>query len=143
MNTATIKRLERVEDLKELVATFSLAFESSYNTTDEYLSSMLQNKLCVILGAVVRTRVVGGLVAFEMMPIHGTKEFYVYDIAIHPDFQKQGLGRRLMDTLKQEARTRGIGTIFVEAESDDKNAVAFYQSIGGEEVLVNHFNFNV
>lgn len=143
MNNTMIKKLESIEDLKELVTVFSLAFESTYNTTDEYMSSMLQNSSCVILGAVVEGRIVGGLVAFAMAPIHGTKELYVYDIAVHPEFQKRGLGAQLMDALKQEARLRGVGTIFVEAESEDSGAVAFYRAIGGEEVAVNHFNFNV
>lgn len=143
MNNATIKKLENIEELKGLITVFSLAFDSPYHTTDDYLSSMLQNSSCVILGAVVETRVVGGLVAFAMTPIHGTKELYVYDIAVHPEFQKQGLGVRLMESLKQEARVRGVGTIFIEAESEDEGAVAFYRAIGGEEVAVNHFHFTV
>lgn len=137
----TIKKLENVEEIKELIAVFSLAFESSYDTSDEYLLSMLENSSCIILGAVVEGRIVGGLVAFEMTPIHGTKELYIYDIAVHPEFQKQGLGKKLMAAIKEEARIRGVGTIFVEAESEDEGAVAFYRALGGEEVVVNHFNF--
>ncbi len=138
-----IKKLENIAELKELATAFSLAFESPYNTTDEYLSSMIKNSSCVILGAVVEAHVVGGLVAFFMTPIHGTKELYVYDIAVSPLFQKKGLGKQLVEALKQEARARGVGTIFVEAESEDEGAVAFYRAIGGEEVAVNHFNFNI
>ncbi len=138
-----IKKLENIEELKELVATFSLAFESEYNTTDSYLSPMLENTSCIILGAVAEGRIVGGLVAFEMTPIHGTKELYIYDIAVHPEFQKRGLGKKLMEAIKEEARTQGVGAIFVEAESEDEGAVAFYRAIGGEEVAVNHFNFNL
>lgn len=142
-NHSTIKKLENLDELKELVAIFTLAFESEYNTSDSYLSSMLQNSACVIMGAVVETRIVGGLVAFAMTPIHGTMEMYIYDIAVHPEFQKRGLGAQLIEALKQEARGRGVETIFVEAESEDEGAVAFYRAIGGEEVAVNHFNFNV
>lgn len=142
-NHSTIKKLENLDELKELVAVFTLAFESEYNTSDSYLSSMLQNSTCVIMGAFVEARIVGGLVAFAMTPIHGTKEMYIYDIAVHPEFQKRGLGAQLMEALKQEARGRGVETIFVEAESEDEGAVAFYRAIGGKEVAVNHFNFNV
>lgn len=143
MNNFMIKKLDSMSELRELIEVFSQAFESDYKTTDEYLESMLQNSTCMILGAEVDTRLVGGLVAFEMTPIHGTKEFYIYDIAVHPEFQKQGLGKQLMEVLKQEAHVRGVGTIFVEVESEDIGAVAFYRAIGGEEVAVNHFNFNV
>lgn len=138
-----VKKIEKLNDLKELMNVFALAFESSYETKDEYLSSMIQNTSCVILGAVTEDRIVGGIVAFEITPIHGTKELYIYDIAVHPLFQKQGIGKKLMEATKEEARARGVGTIFVEAESEDEGAVAFYRAIGGEEVAVNHFNFNI
>ncbi|GIW59203.1 MAG: hypothetical protein KatS3mg087_0269 [Patescibacteria group bacterium] len=61
---------------------------------------MLKNTTCVILGAISDQQIVGGLVAFEMTPMHGTKEFCVYDIAVHPEFRKIGLGRQLMEELK-------------------------------------------
>lgn len=138
-----IKSLSEVSELRGLITVFVTAFESEYKVSDEYLSAMLHNSSCVILGALIDDRIVGGLVAFEMTPIHGTKEFYIYDIAVHPEFQKQGIGTRLMEALKQEARTRGVGTIFVEAESEDEGAVAFYRAIDGEEVAVNHFNFTL
>ena len=143
MSNVTIKKLTSTGELKELIAVFSRAFESSYDTKNEYLLSMLGNTACVILGAVVEDRIVGGLVAFEMMPIHGTKELYLYDIAVHPEFQKQGMGKKLMEAIKEEARTRGVEAILVEAESEDEGAVAFYRALGGEEVAVNHFNFSI
>jgi ribosomal protein S18 acetylase RimI-like enzyme len=82
-------------------------------------------------------------IAFEMCPIHGSKELYLYDIAVHPNHQKQGIGTKLIELLREEAKARGVATIFVEAESEDAGAVAFYRKLGGEEVAVNHFNFNL
>jgi aminoglycoside 3-N-acetyltransferase I len=143
MNKITIKKLETINELKELAMVFSRAFEQEYSTTDEYLYSIIKNSSCLVLGAMEQSRVVGGLIAFEMTPIHGIKEFYIYDIAVDPIYQKQGIGKMLMLSIKDEARLRGIGTIFVEAESEDTDAVAFYRKIGGEEVLVNHFNFYI
>jgi len=34
-------------------------------------------------------------------------------IAIHPDYQKRGLGKRLLTSLEQEARTRGLQRVFI------------------------------
>lgn len=143
MSNIKIKKLTSIQEIKELISVFSLAFESSYDSKDAYLFSMLKNTSCSILGAVVEGRIVGGVVLFEMTPIHGTKEFYVYDIAVHPEFQKQGIGKKLVEAVREEARARGIGTIFVEAESEDEGAVAFYRALGGEEIAVRHFNFNI
>ena len=138
-----IQKIHSLSDVKALVSVFTLAFEQEYSVTDEYLSKMLEDDRTLILGALKDTEIVGGLVAMEMMPIHGSREFYIYDIAVHPEYQKQGIGKALLDHLKQEAKKRGIETIFVEAESEDESAVAFYRAIGGEEVSVNHFNFKV
>ncbi len=138
-----IQKLQSVDELKQLVVVFSLVFEEEYGVADDYLKKMLVNDAVVILGAVKDKEIVGGLVAFEMTPIHGSKEFYIYDIAIHPSHQKQGLGKRLIEHLKEESKNRGVKTIFVEAESEDVGAVAFYRAIGGEEVAVNHFNFTI
>jgi aminoglycoside 3-N-acetyltransferase I len=140
---ADIQKIHSLSDVKALVSVFALAFEQEYIVTDEYLSQMLEDEKTLILGAFIDTKIVGGLVAMEMMPIHGTKEFYIYDIAVHPEYQKQGLGKALVDHLKREAKKRDIETIFVEAESEDEGAVAFYRALGGEDVSVNHFNFTV
>lgn len=141
--TEIVRELQQIDELKELITVFSHAFETAYTVTDIYLQSMLDNNTAIILGVVVNSKIVGGLVAFEMMPIHGSKELYIYDIAIHPDFQNQGLGAKLVEYLKTKAKQRGVRTVFVEAESEDVGAVAFYRAIGGEEVAVNHFNFSI
>ncbi len=143
MKNISINNINTVEKLKELISVFSISFEDRYTADDLYLAKMLENKSTLILGAIADDKVVGGLVAFEFNPIHGSKELYIYDIAIHPDFQKQGIGKRLIEQLKIQAKQRGVKTIFVEAETEDTGAVAFYRAIGGEEVEVRHFNFEV
>ncbi len=143
MNIFSITKLNTVTELRELISVFSLAFESEYKVEDAYLGKMLESSTTLVLGAMEDEKIVGGLVAIEMLPIHGAKEFYIYDIAVHPEYQQKGIGKKLMASLKEEAKMRGVETIFVEAESEDTGAVAFYRKIGGEEVAVNHFNFNI
>lgn len=142
-NPHTIKMLTEIHEIQDLMKVFALAFESEYQTDDTYLENMLENNSTILIGAFGLTDIIGGLVAFEIHPIHGKKEIYIYDIAVHPDYQKQKIGTHLIDYLKDEAKLRGIDTIFVEAESEDDGAVAFYRAIGGEEVQVNHFNFKI
>lgn len=138
-----IKKIENINELRELSKVFALAFESEYTLTGVYLETMLQNPICVIFGAISDQEIVGGLVAFEMTPMHGTKELYVYDIAVHLAYQRKGIGAKIVNALKDEAKVRGVGTIFVEAELEDKDAVAFYRAIGGEEIVFGHFNFKI
>lgn len=143
METIQIKHLESITELQALMRVFASAFETEYVAGDAYLTEMIVNPAGVYLGALSGKALVGGLVAFLMTPIHGTKELYIYDIAVLPVYQKQGIGRLLIEQVKQVAKEHGVGTIFVEAEADDPGAVAFYRVLGGEEVAVNHFNFSV
>ncbi len=138
-----VKTIDTTQELRQLTSVFSLAFEEKYEVDDAYLSGMLANPSALIIGAFEHEEIIGGIVAFEMNPIHGAKELYIYDIAVHPDYQKQGIGTKLIEYLKEESKKRGIKTIFVEAEAGDDDAVAFYRAIGGEEEPVKHFNFSL
>ncbi len=143
MEHTEIRTLSTPEDLRALIAVFATSFETDYDVNDDYLHDMIANPSCLILGAAVEGKIVGGLVAFEMTPIHGDKELYLYDIAVHPEHQKKGIGTKLVEYLKTEAVARGVRTIFVEAESGDEGAVSFYRAVGGQELSVNHFNFKL
>ena len=143
MQEITIQHIQTTEALRQLLSVFALAFELEYHVDDAYLDRMREQASTLVLAAYKGEKMVGGLVACEVFPIHGAKEMYLYDIAVHPQYQRQGVGVHLMQYLKTEAKNRGVRTIFVEAESEDVGAVAFYRSIGGEEVGVHHFNFTI
>ena len=51
-------------------------------------------------------------------------------IAVEPDRQGQGIGRRLMDLFLQEARQRGAEDLFLEVAADNGRAKALYARAG-------------
>lgn len=133
--------LHDTSHLKTLSSIFGHVFETEAGVS-ETASQNLGPHLCAI-GAMNDKDLVGGLVAYELPLINGPKEMYLYDIAVLPDFQRQGIGTMLIEGLKAEAKRRGVSTIFVEAEADDVGAVAFYRTLNCEEIAVNHFNISV
>jgi aminoglycoside 3-N-acetyltransferase I len=139
----SIRPITTTSELFDLAAVFALAFESEYQLSERYASDMLSNPQQLVLGAWHEMTLIGGLVACEIQPLHGSKEYYIYDIAVHPAHQQKGVGTLLMQQLLVEAKVRGIRTVFVEAEADDDGAVAFYRTLKGEEIGVRHFNFSV
>ena len=143
MSEVSLISINTIGDLKDLINVFSRAFESTYQVRDQYLEELLKSPSTSIFGAVKNGKIVGGIVACEILPIHGSKEIYIYDIAVDPDFQQQGIGRMLIHKLKEHGKKIGAETIFVEAESDDIGAVTFYRKMNGEELSVSHFNFKV
>jgi N-acetylglutamate synthase-like GNAT family acetyltransferase len=55
------------------------------------------------------------------------REAQIRFMAIHPDYQGQGLGRRLLAYMEQQARQQGAGYISLQAR---EKAVPFYESCG-------------
>lgn len=134
------RKITNIDDLQKLLTVLDDVFEKKSNPDTKYLNDLLINNNVFNLGAFVDDILVGGLSAHELPLISGTKEFYLYDIGVLPEYQKMGIGTELIKELKKEAKARNISTIFVEAESDDEGAVAFYRSLNEEEVYVSHFN---
>ena len=132
-------------DLQHLHTLFNLVFELKPDTVASqgtFESLFKKNDACFLL-ALQRETIVGGLAAYELPLLSGEKEFYIYDIGVHPEYQKQGIGTSLIQELKKQARSRNIATIFVESESADVGAVAFYKSLEAEQIKVEHFNIQV
>lgn len=61
-------------------------------------------------------------------------EGHILNIAIHPDYQGRGLGRRFVDYLCQLARERGANTIFLEVRPSNHAALSLYESMGFNQV---------
>ncbi len=128
----------------DLVGVFQKAFTAPVEGVahSSYLNELLDREGMVIIIVVLEGRVVGGLTAHEMPRWdRPSTELYIYDIGILPEFQRRGLGRKLMEFLQVYARNRGIRDYFVEANLEDRGAISFYRAIGGSTEPVVHFNF--
>lgn len=60
----------------------------------------------------------------------------VQTMAVRPDRQGRGLGRRLLDALLAEAGRRGCAQVFLEVRRDNAGARALYAGRAFEEVAV-------
>jgi ribosomal-protein-alanine N-acetyltransferase len=63
-------------------------------------------------------------------------EATLFNIAVHPDYQRGGLGRELLDHLIAELETRGVLTLWLEVRKSNAPAIGLYQSLGFNEVSV-------
>ncbi len=142
-----IHRLE-VGDLKKmqsLVALLNEVFEEYHSVgSDKQLEKLLSNPDFHAIVAIEDDIIVGGVTVYEMARYYSDKsELYIYDIAVKTELQNKGIGKKLLDFLKAYGRENNIETIFVEALSDEDQAVKFYESTFGKREKVDHFNFEI
>ncbi|MCG8512393.1 MAG: GNAT family N-acetyltransferase [Rhodospirillales bacterium] len=60
--------------------------------------------------------------------------FYICAVALEPDFRGQGLGTRLMEIARQQAREAGLKTLSLLAFDANPKAVKLYERLGFKTV---------
>ncbi len=71
------------------------------------------------------------VLAYLLVIFHrGTRLARLYSIAVHPQWQGQGIARALMDSGEAEAQTRGALHFRLEVSRNNHNAIRLYHSLG-------------
>ena len=94
----------------------------------------------IVLVALIKDRVVGGLVAYELEKFEQPRsEIYIYDLAVDESWRRQGVATALIEDLRRIARERGAWVIFVQGDYGDDPALALYDKLGTREEVL-HFD---
>jgi aminoglycoside 3-N-acetyltransferase I len=110
--------------------------------SDTYLDGLLRRPEFWAFAPTRAGAVIGGMTAHTlMMTAFEGAEIFLYDIAVSPTFQRRGVGRQLIDALRQAAISLGASTVLVPADEEDTAAVDFYSALGGRPRRVAFFEF--
>lgn len=126
---------------ESLLNLFNIAFEEERSLgSTAHLSKILSDDRFIALAAFSGDRVIGGLTAHEL-PLYFEEgsEILIYDMAVAPRHQRTGVGKRLIQGLKDHCRRAGINEFFVLAHEEDEHALNFYRSTGGRGEKVMNF----
>jgi len=138
-----IKQLTK-EDLSTfnlLIDLFNMVFEEEPTIGENRnLSKLLGSSNFIAMVASSDNEVFGGLTAFEL-PMYYSEysEIFLYDLAVKPEYQRMGIGKRLIHSLKEYCIKSGIREFFVLAHEEDEHAIEFYRSTGGKSEKVVNF----
>jgi aminoglycoside 3-N-acetyltransferase I len=140
------KRLALInkEEAQSLFTTMAEVFaEDCVPLNDSYIERLLCRGEFWAVAALADGILVGGIIAHELpMTRSESSELFIYDIAVKPEYQRRGIGRRLFLALCEEASKAGIRDVFVSADDDDVHALDFYRNLGGVASPVTNFDFS-
>lgn len=80
--------------------------------------------------AIKNNKVVGFLLAYETLLFKN--KIVIRHLAVHPDFQKQGIGKKLYNTVIRKAKTRGVEEIETGINPDNLPSIKLHQKVGFE-----------
>jgi len=107
-----------------------------------YAENLLANPDFIAFAAFRKDELAGGLTAYVLpMTYAEYAEVYIYDVAVKPEFQRMGIGKKLLAAIKDYCRQNEIKEIFVQADEADQCALDFYRAMGGIEEKVRHFTY--
>lgn len=129
---------------QELVLIFEDVFEmqNCIVPNQNHLQNLLGKPDFIVFAALLENKVIGGLTAYILTSYFvESSDVYILDIAIKPEFQRMGLGKRIMKALIEHCKKQNMNEIFVQADETDPHAIGFYHSLGGISKKAINFDF--
>ena len=97
--------------------------------SEKSVASELNNPLSFWLVAVDGDRVAGYVGSQTVLD-----ESDMMNVAVHPDYRKQGIATALIVGLVEELRNRGSRCLTLEVRASNENAISVYQKLHFQEV---------
>ncbi|MBC1435675.1 GNAT family N-acetyltransferase [Paenilisteria rocourtiae] len=104
--------------------------DTHYATESEYL---LRNPPESKVVAEIDGKIAGILGFHSPIPLKSNEHVWMLDIAVHPDFQRHGVGSALMQELYRIAKAENKKKISLRVLSTNEKAIQFYKKHGFEK----------
>src|SRR5690554_1350146 len=112
-------------DFSELLNVFEKVFEMTnfVKPDHEYLRGLLKQENFIVVAAKEGQQVIGGLTAYRLKQYYSTKTLvYIYDLAVLNEFQRKGIGKKIIEFIIDYSREMGCEEVYVQAEKEDVHA---------------------
>lgn len=135
-----------IGDFSALIKVFEDVFEWENFTfpKSKHLERLLDNSNFLVFVGKKDKKLVGGLTAYVLDRYDTEKpSAYIYDLAVITDLQRKGIGKILIAALNDYCTKNGFIEVFVQAETDDLQAVNFYRTTPiTSELKATHFTYS-
>ncbi|WP_051203922.1 GNAT family N-acetyltransferase [Hugenholtzia roseola] len=121
-----------VADFRTFVCLLAEAFETPHFEllSEEKATKILARPDFRAFVAKKENLILGGLTLYLLEDCYHNQDkklAYLYDIAVVEKHRGKGIGSKLLDFTKSYLKKENISEIFVQAEADDQDAIAFYR----------------
>ena len=130
---------------EQLIKLFADIFEMTefFMPKRAYLHKLLSKDDFHVFVVLKESSVIGGLTVYTLNQYYCEKPLaYIFDVAVCPQWQRQGVGTTLIQETKLYFQQNGYEELFVQAEKADTHASDFYrktQPTAEDDVL--HFTW--
>ena len=114
----------RLRDLGDILKIEKLSFTTPWSK-QAFLSELLENDRAYYLVAKVGDRAVGYIGVWLI-----AGEGHITNVAVHPDYRGQGIGRRLLLAIEEIALARGHRRMTLEVRTSNTVAQHLYRKLG-------------
>ncbi len=114
--------------LKDILEIERLSFDQPWSEY-HFMRDLTNNDLSYNWVAVVDETTVGFLFGWMLK-----NEYHLNNIAVHPDFRGNRIGRELLNTAINSISSRKTEKILLEVRADNHAAIRLYRSVGFQEV---------
>src|SRR4051812_10154563 len=124
MEAFEVKRLGK-QDItlaREMIKVFQEVFQMEDTTfpKESHLAALLAKPDFIAYVALHENKVKGGLTAYELPMLYSeTPEVFIYDVGVQEEFQRRGLGKKLLSALQDYCLQNNRKQIFVAASEED------------------------
>ncbi len=122
MDSLILRKTTR-EDIPSIIAIEQASFVSPWNV-HTFLTALHDRRSCNIT-ARYNDRIVGYCFSLGMKNM-----VHLLNLAVHPDFRRQGVARRLLDEIFSFARSNRKSYVFLEVRKSNDIAKRLYTSAG-------------
>ena len=118
------------KDIPQVMEIENLCFKAPWSEKDIYVE--LHDNVYSVMQVITVNDLVVGFCDYWNTFENGT----ICQIAIHPKFQHQKLGSKLLEEVLKDAKAKKVRTLTLEVRESNKKALSFYEKFGFKITLV-------